>query len=362
MSILELSQPPTDAVSSVIFSPDNNTLVVTSWNTDTAIHVYRRTESSPPFELSSTIAASAPLLDACFGFDSDTIYTAGLDRTTTRYNLSQGTESQEVLSRASRPTSKIAFSPEHNVVLSISWDATLRVHDAENKKYVTIQLAAKPFALSVTADKALITMAERKVHVYALADLKALTGQAGSTSGMQEPLHARPWQERESSLKFMTRDTAPMPDGSGFAVSSIEGRVGVEWFDEEENKKMYAFKCHRDKTTRVNEEGQEVAIDVIYPVNAVAFHPVHGTFATGGGDGVVALWDAKTKRRIRQYPKLPACVAAMQFSSDGKYLAIGVSPGFEDGKEADPTDPELVKVYVRELGESEAKGKPAKEK
>ncbi|KAF2208900.1 hypothetical protein CERZMDRAFT_48219 [Cercospora zeae-maydis SCOH1-5] len=362
MSIVELSQPPTDAVSSVSFSPDNNTLIVTSWNTHGAIHVYRRTESSPPFELASTIAASAPILDACFGCDSNTVYTVGLDRKTMRYSLSQGADSQEVLSKANGPTNKIAFSSEHNVVLSISWDAVLMVHDAENKKFVTIQLAAKPFALSLTADKAVVTMAERKVHVYALADLKDLIGQAGSTSGMQKALHAHPWQERESSLKFMTRATATMPDGTGFAVSSIEGRVGVEWFDEEENKNMYAFKCHRDKTTGVNEDGQEVPMDIIYPVNALAFHPVHGTFATGGGDGVVALWDAKTKRRIRQYPKLPACVAAMQFSSDGKYLAIGISPGFEDGKEADPTDPELVKVYVRELGESEAKGKPAKGK
>ncbi|KAM3424130.1 hypothetical protein BST61_g11324 [Cercospora zeina] len=363
MSILELAQPPTDAVSSVSFSPDNNTLIVTSWNTHGAIHVYRRTESSPPFELASTIAASAPILDACFGSDSDHIYTVGLDRTTTRYNLSQGADSKEVLSKASRPTNKVAFSSEHNVVLSISWNATLMIHDAENKKFLAIPLAAKPFALSLTADKAVVTMAERKVHVYALADLKPLIGQVGSASGLQEVLlQARPWQERESSLKFMTRATATMPDGTGFAVSSIEGRVGVEWFDEEENKNMYAFKCHRDKSTSVNADGQEVPIDIIYPVNAVAFHPVHGTFATGGGDGVVALWDAKTKRRIRQYPKLPACVAAMQFSSDGKYLAIGISPGFEDGKEADPTDPELVKVYVRELGESEAKGKPAKGK
>ena len=62
------------------------------------------------------------------------------------------------------------------------------------------------------------------------------------------------------------------------------------------------------------------------PVHAVSFHPIHGTFATGGGDGVVAIWDALAKRRIRIYPKLPASVAAMGFSSNGKYLAIAISP------------------------------------
>ena len=75
---------------------------------------------------------------------------------------------------------------------------------------------------------------------------------------------------------------------------------------------------------------------------------------------MVAVWDAQTKRRVKQYPKLGASVAAMDFSPDGKLLAIGVSPGFEDGKEEEETDQSLVKVFVRKLAENEAKGKPPK--
>ncbi|TKA76281.1 hypothetical protein B0A55_01835 [Friedmanniomyces simplex] len=124
--------------------------------------------------------------------------------------------------------------------------------------------------------------------------------------------------------------------------------------------KTYAFKCHRQTTTATvgtgeGEEEEQREVDVVYPVNALAFHPVHGTFATGGGDGVVAVWDAQTKRRVRQYPKLAASVAAMNFSADGKFLAIGVSPGFEDGKEDEEVDAGSVRVVIRELGESEAK-------
>jgi len=49
-------------------------------------------------------------------------------------------------------------------------------------------------------------------------------------------------------------------------LSSIEGRVAVEYFDPspEAQQKKFAFKCHR-----VKEDGQ----DTIYPVNAIAFHP-----------------------------------------------------------------------------------------
>lgn len=51
----------------------------------------------------------------------------------------------------------------------------------------------------------------------------------------------------------------------GYVLSSIEGRVAVEYFDPslEVQKKKYAFKCHRVKT-----EG----IEYIYPVNAISFH------------------------------------------------------------------------------------------
>ena len=149
----------------------------------------------------------------------------------------------------------------------------------------------------------------------------------------------------------MTRAVACMPNDQGYASSSIEGRVAVEWFDPSaaSQARKYAFKCHRQTA-----EG----VDVIFPVNALAFHPVHGTFASGGGDGVVALWDGVAKRRIRQYQKYAASIAALSFSADGKYLAVGISPGFEDGKE----DPEegTFKVWIRTLGDTEAKGKGAK--
>lgn len=143
-----------------------------------------------------------------------------------------------------------------------------------------------------------------------------------------------------------------MPNDAGYASSSIEGRVAVEWFDPSATSqaRKYAFKCHR----QTSPEG----VDVVYPVNTLAFHPIHGTFASGGGDGFVALWDGVAKRRIRQYQRYAASVAALSFSGDGRFLAVAISPGFEDGREGEGEG--AVKVFVRELGDTEAKGKGAK--
>jgi cell cycle arrest protein BUB3 len=85
-------------------------------------------------------------------------------------------------------------------------------------------------------------------------------------------------QKRESSLKFQTRCLSCFPNKQGYVLSSIEGRVAVEYLDPspEVQKRKYAFKCHRNKDN---------GIEQIFPVNAISFHKEYNTFATGGSDG-----------------------------------------------------------------------------
>ncbi|KAK4494500.1 hypothetical protein PRZ48_014798 [Zasmidium cellare] len=357
-AINEVPNPPSDAITSVRFSPDGNSLLVSSW--ETTIQVYHRSDEG--YKHTTSIQCDGPILDVCWGADSSTFFAAGIDHEVAKYNVNEGEESRVVMSSHTQAVNKIAYSKEHDMVISTSWDETMHIHNPSDNVFVPIKLAAKPFASSLTADRLVVAMAERHVHVYDLTALRDLIGQAGSTEAMREPLVVEPWQQRLSNLKFMTRDIACMPDGTGFSTGSIEGRVSVEFFDPALEKEAYAFKCHRVKTDAVDEQGEKLN-EFIHPVNSIVYHPVNaGTFATGGGDGVVALWDAKTKRRIRQYPKLDASVVALDFSRDGSRLAITMSPNFEEGKEEEEADPGLVKVFVRELTESETKGKPAKEK
>lgn len=268
----------------------------------------------------------------------------------TRIDVSSST--QTVLSSHEGGVKSVVYSKERSLLISASWDSTLHVHRTNaDSTPALIPLPSKPFSLSLTPTKLVVAMASRALHIYDLNALASVTDQASISLPGPNKVEIEPWQRRESSLKFMTRAVACMPDDAGYASSSIEGRIAVEWFDPspESQTRNYAFKCHRQTVDE---------LDVVYPVNALSFHPLYGTFASGGGDGVVALWDGIAKRRIRQYQKYPASVSSLSFSSDGKYLVIGISPGFEDGKE--DIGEGTVKIYVRELGETEAKGKGTK--
>lgn len=337
-SQFELAQNPSDVISAVTFSPYTPArLLVSSW--DKNVYLYD-TQDGPGGKLIQKYEHSSPVLDVCFGRDDNEAFSGGLDWEVRRINLESG--EQTILSTHSQGVSSVIYAPEHKLLVSGSWDSTLHLHNVDQPgEFSTVQLESKPFSLSVSPTKLVVAMANRSVNIY---ELDALANAAGEG----EVVNVEPWQRRESSMKYMTRAVACMPNDAGYASSSIEGRVAVEWFDpsEESQKRKYAFKCHRQAV-----DGQ----DVVYPVHALAFHPVHGTFASGGGDGVVALWDGVNKRRIRQYQKFPSSVSSLAFSGDGKYLAVGVSPGFEDGQDDIPEG--AIKVFIRELADGEAQGK-----
>ncbi len=89
--------------------------------------------------------------------------------------------------------------------------------------------------MAVTGDKLLVGTAGRKVLVWDLRNMGYVQ------------------QRRDSSLKFQTRCIRTFPNGQGYVLSSIEGRVAVEYLDPspEVQKKKYAFKCHRLKVGKL---------------------------------------------------------------------------------------------------------------
>jgi cell cycle arrest protein BUB3 len=204
-----------------------------------------------------------------------------------------------------------------------SWDRTLRFWDPRslNTQQHLHGTPERIYALDHVNNNLVVAMASRLFHIYDIYKM-------GS-----------PAQERESSLKYMTKSLACMPNSEGpclpslidlyppysftkfmigYATTSVEGQIAVEYFDPSpaSQDKKYAFKCHRQT---IND------VDHVWPVNSLAFQPMFNTFASAGSDGTVSIWDHKVKKCLRQYPKFPGSVAAVAFSCNGTRITVGVS-------------------------------------
>lgn len=160
-------------------------------------------------------------------------------------------------------------------MLTGSWDNSVRLWDPRKPGAEAVKLVApgKVYSMSLAAEAGTIVVAcaDRKVATFDLRGAGAGGGAGGALAGAAAKV-------RDTTLKHQLRCVRVMPDDeAGFIAGSIEGRCAVDFFSPDSGSaKPYTFKCHRvaDPAAGAGEER-------IHPVNAIAFHPTFGTFATG---------------------------------------------------------------------------------
>lgn len=324
-----LSNPPIDCIQSVKFGQKNNDhLLTASW--DHTVRLYNVREN----QLKTQYRHDGPVLDATLEND-DKCWSGGADGFVKRFDIQSQTESS--VGTHAEPIKCVDYVSEVNLIGTGSWDCHLKLWDprlADSSRAACVfdhALPDKVYTMAVCGRGLILGLSGRKVQVW---DLRNMT-------------HV----QKESCLKYQTRCIEAFPDQVGYVLGSIEGRVAVEYLNPapEVQEKKYAFKCHRNKDPATG-------LEMVYPVNDISFYNKYKhTFATGGSDGHVSIWDAKNKKRIIQYHKYPTSISSLSFSPDGDTLAIACSylNASENDYQLHNIPPDA--IYIRRVEEQDVK-------
>lgn len=240
----------------------------------------------------------SPVLCTAFSPDGSTVFSGGGDNAVRMWKLGQQPTTPNAVPQQigvhDAPVKSVGFIASSNLVVSGGWDNKLKFWDARQPNPVgELQLPERCYDLDIRGNLMAVATAGRHVLLY---DVQG-----------QPREHAR----KESPLKFQSRCISCFPDMTGFAVGSIEGRVGIQNTDKAREKNNFAFKCHRKETNA-------------FAVNAIAFHPI-GTFATVGSDGVIYFWDKDNKQKLKEFPAISQPISCANFNAQGNMFAYSSS-------------------------------------
>lgn len=315
-----ISSVPEDAVSCLAWSPVANVLAAGSW--DKSVRTWDVTPEG--VQPKTAHLHEAPVLCCGWSRDGQRLVSGGCDNKVRMQVLE--TQQDQLIGQHDAAVKEV-FVIDENMVVSGSWDKTLRFWDGRQPcAAATLQLPERCYTMDIKGNLMVVGCADRHVLVYNLETVQR---------------NSQPYKQGLTNLKMQTRSISCFADKTGYAVGSVEGRVSIAHI--EDVGKNFGFKCHRTH-------------DEVFAVNSIDFHPTMGTFSTAGGDGTVVFWDKENRSRLKQFSTCHYPITQGKFNAPGDMFAYAVSYDWGKGHEGNhPSIPRS--ILLHRVKEAEVKPK-----
>lgn len=236
-----------------------------------------------------------------------------------------------------------------------SWDKTVKFWDLKGAQPIgTLSCPDRVYSMDIKDQLLVVATAERHILMV----------------NLNKPTEI--YKTITSPLKWQTRVVSCFTDASGFAVGSIEGRCAIQYVEDKDTRYVghssnsqilansmsslnFSFKCHRQQ------DPSQRDVAKVYSVNAISFHPQHGTFSTAGSDGTFHFWDKDAKHRLKGYPEVGGSITATAFSRNGDIFAYAVSYDWSKGFSGN-TPQYPIKIKLHPVTGDECKPRPGTKK
>ncbi|KAL8635197.1 MAG: hypothetical protein Q9228_007288 [Teloschistes exilis] len=320
---IALTSPPEDGISDIKFSPQSEHLAVASWDKKVRIYEINAQGGS---EGKALFEHEQPVLNCCWSKDGTKIVGSGCDKASRMLDLTSGnttTASQVAAHDAPIRCARFVDIPaqQSQMLVTGSWDKTVKYWDLRTPNPVaSVPCQERIYSLDVVGSLLVVATADRYINIINLS----------------EP--GKFYKTIQSPLKWQTRVVTCFNDGTGFAVGSVEGRCAIQYVEDKDSSANFSFKCHRSPVAPAGTgTGASTASAAsnnntnVYSVNAISFHPQHGTFSTAGSDGTFHFWDKDAKHRLKGYPEVGGTISATDFNRTGGIFAYSVSYDWSKG-------------------------------
>ncbi|KAI0291900.1 Poly(A)+ RNA export protein [Multifurca ochricompacta] len=318
---VEVTDSPPDSISSLSFCPVADFLAVGCWDNNVRIYEVGANGQTQGKAMYGHQAL-------CFQFAGiSKVISGGGDNAARLYDIQTGQSQQVAQHDAPVKVVKWLETPQGSILVTGSWDKTIKYWDMRTANPVsTVQLLERCYTLDVSYPLMVVGTAERHVQIFNLTN------------------PTTPYKTMPSPLKWQTRVISCFPNSTGFAMGSVEGRVAIQYVDEKDSQNNFSFKCHRRDQSPASKDQS-----LVYAVNDINFHPIHGTFSTCGSDGTINFWDKDSRTRLKSIYLRPMSRSGSSsaFNRSGTIFAYTVSYDWSKGHSGNtPGHPNKIMLHA----------------